>query len=244
MRIISWNVNGIKSSLNKGLLAFIQKEKADAYCFQEVKTSEPPIIKGYEAYPASSKRKGYSGVITYSKVKPLSMINGIGVEKFDDEGRVVTLEFKDYFLVNAYFPNAQHGLTRLNFKLEFNKAFDKFCKQFKKPLIITGDLNVAHTELDIKNAKANEHNAGFTKEERDWFTKFLSGGYIDTFREFVKEGGHYTYWTWRANARARNIGWRLDYFIVSISLKGKLVSSEILNQVTGSDHCPVALSIQ
>ena len=252
MKLVSWNVNGINSAVKKGLLKFMAEEAADMYCFQEVKVSPEKIdaaargIPGYTPYFLHSQRKGYSGVLTYSKLKPISVTEGIGNSEMDSEGRVLTLEFEKYFLVNAYFPNSNHELSRLGFKLEFNSEFLKFCEKLrkKKPLVICGDFNVAHTELDIKNAKENEHNAGFTVEERNWFTSFLSAGYIDTYREFVKEGGHYTWWSFRFSARQRNIGWRIDYFVVSKELKKNLADAGILEKVTGSDHCPIELTLR
>lgn len=252
-KIISWNVNGLRAALRKGLLDFIRKEKADVYCFQEVKLSSRDLdsllpflpVKGYETFYHIGKKNGYSGVAISSKIKPVSVIEGIGKKEFDDEGRVLTLEFEKFFLVNAYFPNSRRELARLDFKLKFNKLFSSFCKKLekKKPVVITGDFNVAHQEIDIKNPKQNEKNAGFTIEERNWFEKFLDKGYVDTFREFVKEGGHYTWWTHRFNAREKNVGWRIDYFLISKKLRKSLINSSILKNVMGSDHCPVRLEI-
>jgi len=254
MIIISWNVNGIKACLRKGLLKFIKQSSADMFCFQEIKLSQRDLeglfpllpIEGYETYWLTGVKNGYSGVGTSSRIQPLSILKGIDGNGVDSEGRVLTFEFKKFFLVNAYFPNTQRGLARLDFKLAFNEKFSKFCKKLekKKPLIITGDFNVAHQEIDIRNPKQNEHNAGFTPEERNWFDKFLKHGYIDTFREFVHEGGHYTWWTYRFNARARNIGWRIDYFLISKEIKKYLVNSSILKDVMGSDHCPIALELK
>lgn len=254
MKLISWNVNGLKSGLRKGLLDFMKKKNSDTFCFQEVKLSQRDLggllpllpIPGYETHWLTGLKNGYSGVGISSKIAPLSIIKGIDGDGVDDEGRVLTFEFNKFFLINAYFPNTQRGLARLKFKLAFNKKFSEFCKKLekKKPLIITGDFNVAHQEIDICNPKQNENNAGFTPQERKWFGEFLKQGYIDTFREFVKEGGRYTWWTYRFNARERNIGWRIDYFLVSQRLRKKVVKSSILKDITGSDHCPIELEIK
>lgn len=248
MKIVSWNVAGINACAAKGLLDFMKKEDADVYCFQEVRSSESKLneeilnVKGYIPYWLFAKKNGYSGVATYTKIKPLSVIYGIGDSKFDDEGRILTLEFKEYFLINAYFPHSSRELKRLKYKLEFNKAFLKFLSELPdKSVIIASDFNVAHEEIDLSNPKENMNNAGFTKVERDWFSSFLSKGYIDTYREFTKERGHYTWWAYRFNCRARNIGWRIDYFIISNELKDKLINSEILDKIKGSDHCPIRL---
>lgn len=251
MKIVSWNVAGIRACTKKGLTDFIKKENADVYCFQEVKCSENQIpieissIKEYFAYHSISKKKGYSGVSIYTKIKPIKHIEGIGQSKYDDEGRVLTLEFPKFFLINAYFPHANRELTRLNFKLEFNNKFLQFCKELekRKSIIIASDFNVAHTSLDLANPKQNEKNAGFTIQERNWFDLFLQQGFTDTFRIFVKEGGQYTWWAYRNNARERNIGWRIDYFVVSSSIKIQIENSKILNNVLGSDHCPILLEI-
>lgn len=250
MKLISWNVNGIKACARKGLLEFIKKERADFYCFQEVKSSPEEINafmskEGYEVFWSPAKKKGYSGVLTYSKSKPISVIKGIGDQDIDDEGRVVTLEFDDFFFINAYFPHAHRELKRLDFKLRFNEKFADFSRRLehKKPVIIGGDFNVAHQEIDLRNPKQNMRNAGFTLSERTWFDVFLKQGYVDTLREFVSEGGHYTWWPYRNNARQRNIGWRIDYFLVSQDLKSSLQGSRILKDQTGSDHCPIILTI-
>ncbi|MFH0954673.1 MAG: exodeoxyribonuclease III [Candidatus Micrarchaeota archaeon] len=251
MNIVSWNVNGINACAKKGLVSFMQTENADAYCFQEVKVSPLKLDKtvqhvlGYDAQFLFSEKKGRSGVVTYAKTKPLNIFHGIGKKEFDSEGRVLTFEFKTFFLVNAYFPHSNRELSRLPFKLEFNKAFEEFCAKLEKqkPVILAGDFNVAHEPIDLANPKQNEKNAGYTKEERNWFGSFLKKGFIDTFREFTKENGHYTWWTFRANARKRNIGWRIDYFLISQLLKNRLEKSEILPQIRGSDHCPIRLTI-
>ena len=251
MKIISWNVAGLRSCFGKGLLSFMKKKGADLYCFQEVKCQPsqfPPglqQLKGYESFHSFAKKKGYSGVSVYTKTKPINVIYGIGEELFDSEGRAITLEFKDFFMANVYFPHSNRELKRLDFKLKFNDHFLDFCKKLEKtkPVIIASDFNVAHTELDLRNPKQNEKNAGFTKEERLWFDSFLKKGFIDTFREFNKEPGHYTWWTYRNNARERNIGWRVDYFVISQRLRTRLKKSSILKDVLGSDHCPILLEI-
>lgn len=251
MKIISWNVNGIKACARKGMLDFMKRENADVYCFQEVKASPETIdagllnIEGYNTFWNPAEKKGYSGVIFYSRIKPLSVIKGLGNKDIDKEGRILVLEFKKFFLVNAYFPHSHRQLTRLGFKLRFNKLFSNFCNKLarKKPLVIASDFNVAHRETDLANPKQNVKNAGFRPEEREWFDKFLKQGYVDTFREFNLEGGHYTWWTYRANARARNIGWRIDYLVISKKLRNRLKKSYILRDVMGSDHCPIGLEI-
>jgi len=252
MKIISWNVAGIRACFKKGLIDFMKKENADVYCFQEVKSQLNQIpeklnkIEGYEAFHSFAEKKGYSGVSVYTKIKPVNVIYGIGNNPFDSEGRVLTLEFKNFFLVNVYFPHSNRGLKRLDFKLRFNNHFLKFCKELQKtkPMVIASDFNVAHKEIDLRNPKQNEKNAGFTKEERDWFDSFLKEDFIDTFREFNKEGENYTWWTYRNNARQRNIGWRIDYFIISKRLREVLNKSEILKDVFGSDHAPILIEIE
>ncbi len=251
MKIVSWNVAGLRSCFKKGLVDFMKAEKADVYCFQEVKCQigqfpeELNQLKEYEAFHSFARKKGYSGVSVYTKTKPINVMNGMGNELFDSEGRILTLEFKDFFLLNAYFPNSSRELKRLDFKLQFNNSILEFCKKLEKtkPVIIASDFNVAHTEIDLTNPKQNMENAGFTKEEREWFDSFLKKGFIDTFREFTKDPGHYTFWSFMNNARARNIGWRLDYFVISEKLKTKIKQSRILKDVLGSDHAPLLLEV-
>jgi exodeoxyribonuclease-3 len=251
VKIISWNVNGINSCAKKGLLEFMSKEGADVYMFQELKSSKETInpellhLKKYNLVLSYSHKRGYSGVACYYKRKPLKITKGLGVEKFDREGRTITLEFKDFYLLNVYFPHSSRDLSRLGFKLEFNKAFMKYVEKLrkKKHVIIGSDFNVAHKEIDLANPKGNKKNAGFTPQEREWFTTYLSKGWVDTFREFNKEPGNYTYWTFMNNARARNIGWRIDYFVVNEEFKKKVKKSEIFSKVMGSDHCPISLII-
>ncbi|MCL5430256.1 MAG: exodeoxyribonuclease III [Candidatus Marsarchaeota archaeon] len=247
LHMMSWNVNGIRSALNKGLSDIITKNEYDAILLQEVKIDAPPTLLGskYYSYIFPAEKKGYSGVLSMVKRKPLKVTKGIGNEEFDKEGRVLTLEYDDYFLINTYFPNSRRDLSRLDFKLRFDQAILKYFKKLNtsKPLVITGDFNVAHTELDIARAKENDGNAGFTKEERGWFSKLLEDGYVDTFRIFKKESGHYSWWLFAFNAREHNIGWRIDYFIVSKALEDKVKNACILSDVHGSDHAPVELDL-
>ena len=245
-KLISWNVNGIRSVLNKEVFyEFVDSEKPDILCLQETKASEKNIeikIDGYHQYWNSAEKKGYSGVVVFSKVKPLNVNYGIGIEEHDKEGRVLTLEFKKYFLVNVYVPNSGRGLPRLNYRKKWNDAFLKYLKKLTKPIVLCGDMNVAHTEIDLANPKSNYNKtAGYTQDEIDGFEKLLKAGFIDTFREFEKEGGHYTYWNYMRNARARNVGWRIDYFLISSQLKKSLKNASILKDVMGSDHCPVGV---
>ncbi len=251
MKIISFNVNGINSTIKKGLLDFIHEEDADIYCFQEIKSDENTIdksfleLEGYHRYWNTAEKKGYSGVMTLSKSKALSSVHGTGVNEYDKEGRVLTTEYNDFYLVNAYVVNAQRGLTRLDYKLEWNDALLDHLENLKsqKSVVLCGDLNVAHKEIDIENPKSNKKNAGFTQEERDWFTKLLDKGYVDTFREFNTEPKNYTWWSYRYNAREKNIGWRLDYFVVNQDFMDRVNKSEILADVQGSDHCPIRLTL-
>ncbi len=249
IRLVSWNVNGLRAALKKGLVNFIKEDGAECYCFQEIKTKEVPLelqMLGYNVYANPAVREGYSGTLALCKTEPLSVLSGMGAKEFDDEGRVQVLEFKDYFLINSYFPNSQHGLTRLEYKLKFDNEFTTFAENLRKikPLIICGDFNVAHEEIDIARPKDNVNNAGFTPQEREWMTKFLARGYVDTFRHFVKEGGHYSWWSYRFNARQKNIGWRIDYFIVSTELLPRLKAAGILEAIEGSDHAPVFLELE
>lgn len=248
MKLVSWNVNGARSALKKGLLSFVNSEKYDVILLQEIKSDNLDFgfSNKYKIYVFPAKRKGYAGTATLTKIEPKSVTYGIGIEKFDSEGRTIITEFDDFYVINCYFPNAQHGLPRLGYKLEFNKEFENLVEKLrkKKPIIIGGDFNVAHEEIDIARPKDNVNNPGFTQAERDWMTHFLSLGYIDTFRMFVKEGGHYSWWSYRFNARAKNIGWRIDYFVVSKELEKRVKKADILKDVYGSDHAPVYLEIE
>lgn len=249
MKLISWNVNGVRSALNKGLMDFIHAEKADVICLQEVKASPDQVEvqwpKGYEAIWHPAEKKGYSGTLTLTRSKPMSVARGLGTWLSENEGRVLTTEFPEFFLVNCYTPNSKRELTRLPYRhKEWDPAFLAYLKALEKtkPVIFCGDLNVAHTEIDLANPKANVRNHGFTVEEREGFTNLVNAGFIDTFRmQRPGEKGHYTWWSPMGGARARNVGWRIDYFGVSGGLKDRIREASIHHKVTGSDHCPVGL---
>lgn len=250
MNLISWNVNGIRAVLKKGFLEFLKETDPDILCIQETKAHPEQVeldLPQYHIYWNSAEKKGYSGVATFSKEEPLSVARGIGIEKHEKEGRVLTLEYVDYYLVNVYTPNAKRDLLRLDYRAnEWDVDFLQYVRDLekKKPVIFCGDLNVAHKEIDLANPKRNRRNAGFTDEERASFDNIINAGFIDTFREFETEGGHYTWWSYLANARARNIGWRIDYFCISSSLRPRLGNACILPDVTGSDHCPVVMELK
>lgn len=250
MKFISWNVNGIRAVEKKGFVEQLLSFDADIVALQETKaqaeqlSTELKDIPGYRSYWHSAERKGYSGVAIYSRLEPLAVIVGLGDAEFDCEGRVLTLELDDCFLVNIYFPNSAEELKRLDYKLRFNDkllAYAQTLRQ-KKAVILCGDFNVAHKEIDLKNPKANEKNAGFTPEERAWMDSFVAAGYVDTFRIFNQEPDQYTWWSYRFSARAKNIGWRIDYFCVTSEARDQVENAAILAEVTGSDHCPVSLS--
>lgn len=247
MKIISWNVNGIRAVLKKGFIDFIKKENPDILCLQETKTGKEVIKidhKDYKEYWNAAEKLGYSGTAIFTKEEPLSINYGIKISEHDKEGRVITLEYKDFYLVNVYTPNSGRELLRLEYRQKWDKEFLKHVKKLeeKKPVVVCGDLNVAHTEIDLKNAKANYNKtAGYMQVEIDGFETILKSGFIDTFREFNKEPENYTYWSPMFNARARNVGWRIDYFLISKSLRPKLQEAFILSRVVGSDHCPVGL---
>ena len=251
MKLVSWNVNGIRAVKKKGFLELFKEMDADIFCLQETRVSEEQLdgdlreIPGYHSFWVAAEKKGYSGVGVYSRISPLSVTAGLGREEFDREGRVITLEYENFFLVNAYFPNSQHELKRIDYKNAFNTAFLKHCEKLRKskPVIFCGDLNVAHEEIDLANPDRNRMNPGFYIDEREWFTKMLAKKYIDTFRMFEEEGGHYSWWSYRFGARAKNIGWRIDYFVVASELEKKVLRAEILKDVPGSDHCPVTLEV-
>ena len=250
MKLISWNVNGIRSVLQKGFLKFVKAEDPDILCLQETKAPAELMqleLPEYEPYWNSPlHRTGYSGTAIFSKVKPLLVENGIGMEKHDDEGRVITAEYKNFYLVNVYTPNTKRDLSRLPYRhKEWDPEFLNHLKRLekRKPVIFCGDLNVAHAEIDLTYPKANRKNHGFTDEEREGFDNFIKAGFVDAFREFEKARGHYTWWSPMANCRKRNIGWRIDYFLISSSLCKRLKSSKILSEVMGSDHCPVEIEL-
>ncbi len=249
MKLLSWNVNGIRAVLKKGLLGFIQKNKPDILCLQETKASPEQVeleLPGYRQYWNSAEKKGYAGTVIISKTEPLSVKNGMGIAEHDREGRVIAAEYPDFFLVNVYTPNAKRDLSRLDYRIKWDIDFLKHLKKLekKKPVIFCGDLNVAHTEIDLTNPKANVGNHGFTPEERAGFDNIVKKGFVDTFREFQKEGGHYTWWSQIGNARSRNVGWRIDYFCISAALRPRLKEAFILPEVTGSDHCPVGIVLK
>lgn len=239
-----------KSLLKKGFADFFQESKADIYCLQETKLLEEQLTfhqEGYFEYLNPAERKGYSGTMIYTKKKPLSVTYGINIEKHDQEGRVITLEYKDFYLVTVYTPNAKRGLERLDYRMEWEDDFKNYLKELdqKKPVVVCGDLNVAHEEIDLKNPKANIGNAGFTYEERNKMTDLLNAGFIDTFRYFhPNEENHYTWWSYMGNARSKNIGWRIDYFLVSERIIDKVKDTMIYQDVYGSDHCPIGISLE
>lgn len=252
MKLVSWNVNGIRSILGKGLLDFWNTENPDVLCLQETKArpaqvSEVSWPPGFAAHWNSADKPGYSGVASFVRRLPSAATTGIGCDEHDHEGRVVTLEYDDFFLVNVYTPNSKRELTRLDYRTNaWEPAFRLFLKELekKKPLVICGDLNVAHTEDDLANPRTNHRNAGFTDEERGAFQALLAEGFVDTFRLFTKGNGHYTWWSYMNNSRPRNIGWRIDYFLVSESLVPRVKSARILPHIPGSDHCPVVLELR
>ena len=251
MRLMSWNVNGIRSVLTKGFSDFIKKHNPDVLCLQETKAPKDGQINisldGYLAYWNHAKRPGYSGTAVLTKVKPLAVINDLGIEKHDQEGRVITVEFPDFYLVNVYVPNSKRELERLPYRTkEWDVDFLAHLRKLekKKPVVFCGDMNVAHKAIDLTYPAANVKNHGFTPEERAGFENIVQAGFIDTFREFEKGGGHYTWWSPMSNCRAKNIGWRIDYFCISPELKPRLKSSRILCEVMGSDHCPIEIVIK
>ncbi len=248
-RLISWNVNGIRAAMKKGFLEFVEEQQPDAICIQETKMQEGQAevpLEGYHQYWYSAEKKGYSGTAIFTKEEPLSVRKGLGIDEHDHEGRALTLEFPDYYLVDVYVPNAQDELKRIDYRMEWEDAFRQYLKELEKtkPVVTCGDFNVAHKEIDLKNPKSNRGNAGFSDEERGKMTELQEAGFIDTWRYFYPDlEGVYSWWSYRFNARRNNAGWRIDYFLVSEALKDKLVGAEILTEVMGSDHCPVTLEI-
>ncbi|MBU6374905.1 MAG: exodeoxyribonuclease III [Bdellovibrionales bacterium] len=250
MRVISWNVNGVRAVAEKGFLKWLQAQKADIVCLQETKASEDQLDlflrnpQGYQSYWHSAEKAGYSGTAIYTRAEPHDVIEGLGLAEFDKEGRVLQMDFGDFRLINAYFPNSQRDHARLEYKLDFCKAMLKHTESLRKKgkqVILCGDFNIAHHEIDLRNPKENQNNAGFLPKERAWLDKFESAGYVDTFRRFTKDPGHYTWWSYRPGVRARNIGWRLDYFWVCEEFSARLTSAYHQPEVLGSDHCPVVL---
>lgn len=250
MKLISWNVNGIRACVQKGFLDFFKEADADIFCIQESKMQEGQLeldLEGYYQYWNYAEKKGYSGTAIFTKKKPLSVMYGIGVEEHDHEGRVITLEYEDFYLVTVYTPNSQDELKRLDYRMQWETDFLAFLKRLeeKRPVIFCGDLNVAHREIDLKNPKTNRKNAGFTDEERGKFDDILKAGFIDTFRYFYPDKENiYSWWSYRFSARVKNAGWRIDYFCVSESLKERLKDAKILTDILGSDHCPVQLDLK
>ena len=249
MKLISWNVNGLRACLKKGFEDTFNQLDADVFCIQETKMQPGQADfapEGYTEYINSAEKKGYSGTLIYTRVKPLNAWNGIGVEAHSHEGRAITLEFEDYYLVNVYVPNSQNELARIDYRMQWEDALHAYLLRLdaEKPVVYCGDLNVAHEEIDIKNPKANRQNAGFSDEERAKMTRLLSSGFADTFRRLHPDlAGVYSWWSYRFHARENNAGWRIDYFIVSERLLPRVVSSEIRTDVLGSDHCPVVLEL-
>ena len=250
MKLISWNVNGIRACVQKGFLDFFKEVDADIFCIQESKMQEGQLeleLDGYYQYWNYAEKKGYSGTAIFTKRKPISVQYGIGIEEHDHEGRVITLEFDDFYMVTVYTPNSQDELKRLDYRMQWETDFLAYLKKLeeKKGVVFCGDLNVAHKEIDLKNPKTNRKNAGFTDEERGKFDAVLKAGFIDTFRYFYPDvEGIYSWWSYRFSARAKNAGWRIDYFCVSDCLKDRLVDAKILTDVMGSDHCPVELDLK
>ena len=249
MKLISWNVNGIRAAMKKGFLDFAAEADADILCLQETKMQEGQAevpLEGYHQYWCSADKKGYSGTAVFTKEEPLSVTTGIGIDEHDHEGRVITCEYPDFYLVNVYVPNAQNELKRLDYRMRWEDDFRAYLKSLEetKPVVTCGDFNVAHEEIDLKNPKTNRGNAGFSDEEREKMTMLLDAGFIDTWRYFYPDlEGVYSWWSYRFRARDNNAGWRIDYFLVSDALKDKLLGAGILNEVFGSDHCPVSLDI-
>lgn len=250
VKMISWNVNGIRAVMGKGFMEFFQKEDADIFCIQETKVQEGQVslpLEGYYQYWNYAQKKGYSGVAIFTKVKPVSVSYGIGIEEHDNEGRVITLEFDSYYVVTVYTPNSQRGLTRLEYRMKWEDEFLKYLKLLEKskPIIVCGDLNVAHKEIDLKNPQSNRKNAGFTDEERSKFDNYISNGLVDTYRYlYPDKTGVYSWWSYMFNARQNNAGWRIDYFVVSDSIKGQVKDALVYSEIMGSDHCPVGIILE
>ena len=250
MKLISWNVNGLRAVVGKGFVDIFNALDADVFCLQETKLQAGQIeldLPGYEQYWNYAERKGYSGTAVFTRIKPLNVTYGMGIEAHDTEGRMITLEYETFYLVNVYTPNSKDGLARLPYRMEWEDDVRAYLKKLEqtKPVVLCGDLNVAHEEIDLKNPKTNRKNAGFSDEERAKMTELLSEGFIDTFRYFYPDKtGEYSWWSYRFNARKNNAGWRIDYFIVSEALKDRLVSASIHQEIFGSDHCPVELELK
>jgi exodeoxyribonuclease-3 len=250
VKLISWNVNGLRAVLKKNFLEFLAHEKPDVLCLQETKCHPDQVEQlwpaSYTTFWNSAEKKGYSGTAIFTKTRPLKVTPHLGIAEHDREGRVLTAEFADFFLVNVYTPNSKRELERLPYRQVWDADFLRYLKKLekKKPVIFCGDLNVAHTEIDLANPKTNKFTHGFTAEERAGFSAFVAAGFVDTFREFEKGGGHYSWWSQMSDARARNVGWRIDYFLISAALRPRLKRAAILPHVTGSDHCPVVIELK
>ena len=250
MKIISWNVNGLRAVLRKNFLDYLGSEAPDILCLQETKAGPDDVEQlwpaAYTTYWNTAQKKGYSGTAILTRPRPISVSCGVNIAAHDNEGRVLTAEYPDFFLVNVYVPNSKRELTRLPYRQEWDRDFLRYLKKLerKKPVIFCGDLNVAHTEIDLANPKSNVGNHGFTVEERAGFTAFVEAGFVDTFREFEPGGGHYTWWSPMSGARARNVGWRIDYFLLSASLRPRLKRAFIRPEIPGSDHCPVGIELE
>ena len=249
MKLISWNVNGLRAAVGKDFLDYFKQENADIFCLQETKLQAGQIdleLEGYYQYWNYAEKKGYSGTAIFTKKQPLTVTYGLGIDEHDKEGRVITLEFENFFMITVYTPNSQEALARLDYRMKWEDDFRDYLLKLNaiKPVIVCGDLNVAHKEIDLKNPKTNRKNAGFSDEEREKMSKLLESGFIDTFRYFYPDlTGAYSWWSYRFNARKNNAGWRIDYFIVSECLKGYLEGAEIHKDILGSDHCPVVLKL-
>lgn len=249
MKIISWNVAGLRACLNKGLDRFVSNEKADIYCFQETKVTEEQNMfhpLGYKEYLYPAEKKGYSGTMIYTKIDPIEVKYGIGDNEYDSEGRTITLEFEDFYLVNCYVPNSKKELERLDSRMRFEDLMRDYLLNLsnKKNVIYCGDLNVAHEEIDIKNPSTNHFSAGFTDEERNKMTELLNSGFIDTYRYFNPDTQKFTWWSYMHQARLKDIGWRIDYFIVNKDFINNIISTKIYTEVEGSDHCPIGIEVK
>jgi exodeoxyribonuclease-3 len=249
VKIVSWNVNGLRAVLRRNFLEYLSAESPDILCLQETKATPDDVEQlwpaHYTTYWNSAQKKGYSGTVIFTRPQPIAVTNGMKIPEHDNEGRVLTAEYPDFFLVNVYVPNSKRELERLPYRQQWDRDFLRYLKKLerKKPVIFCGDLNVAHTEIDLANPKANVRNHGFTVEERAGFTAFVEAGFIDSFRQFETGGGHYTWWSPMSGARARNVGWRIDYVLLSASLRPRLKRAYIQPQILGSDHCPVGIEL-
>jgi len=250
MKLVSWNVNGLRACITKGFNDFFKEIDADMFCIQETKLQDEQAegieFEGYHRYMNSAQKKGYAGTMVFTKQKPLNVTYGLGIEEHDNEGRIITLEYDNFYLVNCYTPNSKRELERLDYRMIWEDEMLKYFKKLEetKPVVYCGDLNVAHEEIDIKNPKTNHFSAGFTDQEREKMTRLLSNGFIDTFRYKYPDKVLYSWWSYMRQAREKNVGWRLDYFIVSDALKENIKDADIHTQILGSDHCPVSLEIE